>query len=225
MPRKPRTNRPVPLDWRPRSYWDHADPVAAIVVNVKGTVRRRILRKALEGSAPEPPVDPLLPDELSTEDRDAWGRFHPSCMGGEYLPGYLPGEVEIARIVYQSTLGDVVSLRAHRSADAQIHYRVVDDMELGEHTYSFSPQASIQPLSLGEVFQLLWTLQMSLDEGQPCMQATLRWALENADDPASYANFMTVESVFYPGLQELVAQRLSAFLNFLLQKSRNEETE
>lgn len=225
MPRRPRKSPPVTLDWRPASYWDHADPVTAIVANVKGTVRRRILRKALEGSTPEVPVDPLLPDELTTEDREAWGRVHPSFMGGEYLPEYLAGEVEIARIVWDSTMGDVMSFRARRSGGAQIHYRMVDDMGFGEQAYSFSPRTSFQPLSLGEIFELLWTLQNEEDKGVPLFEATLRWALENADEPESYANFQTVMSEFYPGLEELVARRVRACLDDLLRKRKESKEE
>jgi len=61
MPRATRTTPPVTLDWRPASYWDHADPVTAILVNVKGEVRRNLIRIALEGRDPEPRLGPPPP--------------------------------------------------------------------------------------------------------------------------------------------------------------------
>ena len=49
-------------------------------------------------------------------------------MGGEYLPDSEAGEVEIVRFELESTMADVISLRA-RLADGKIHYRLVDEYE------------------------------------------------------------------------------------------------
>ena len=46
-------------------------------------------------------------------------------MGGEYLPDYLPTEVEVARIDLQSIMRDAISIRACRDPKG-IRYRVVD---------------------------------------------------------------------------------------------------
>ena len=53
-------------------------------------------------------------------------------MGGEYLPDYLPEEVEIARVAMESTTADVISIRAFMEADNLIHYRVVDEYEFSQ---------------------------------------------------------------------------------------------
>jgi hypothetical protein len=68
-------------------------------------------------------------------------------MGGEYLPGYLPGEVEIARIWLQSTTSDVISLRACPRPSG-ISYRIEDEYE-GQFTLPITE--SRFPLSLGEL--------------------------------------------------------------------------
>ncbi len=74
-------------------------------------------------------LDPaLLHDVPHDAARQSLGRIHPSFMGGEYLPGYLPGEVEIARICLRSTTSDVISLRA-RPNEAGIAYRIADEYE------------------------------------------------------------------------------------------------
>jgi hypothetical protein len=82
------------LDYRPHTYWGTP---AARFANVKGEQRRQAIQRAItSGQLEEVPAE-LQADVLSPELRDAVGRIHPSLMGGEYLPDYLPGEVEIAR--------------------------------------------------------------------------------------------------------------------------------
>jgi hypothetical protein len=59
--------------------------------------------------------DHLLNESLDDEIRASRGRIHPIFMGGECLPDYGGGEVEIARIELKSTTYDVISLRARPS--------------------------------------------------------------------------------------------------------------
>jgi hypothetical protein len=47
-------------------------------------------------------------------------------LGGQFIPPYLTGEVEIARICLQSTTSDVISLRA-RPLPERIAYRIEDE--------------------------------------------------------------------------------------------------
>ena len=86
------------LQYRPASYWDHADPVAAILSGIKGQNRREMARDFVTGNAPDwlGGIDPdLLEATLDERTRDHLGGTHPSWMGGEYLPDYLPGEVPL----------------------------------------------------------------------------------------------------------------------------------
>ena len=109
--------------FRPKSYWNESDPLEAILRNIKGENRRRMVIDYWNAGHLEKLDATLLNDELDEEDRRGLGRIHPSFMGGEYLPGYLPGEVEIARISLQSTTSDVISLRA-RPTPSGIAYRI-----------------------------------------------------------------------------------------------------
>ena len=81
--------------FRPESYWDVADPLGTILVNVKGTRRRQMIRDYWEAGAIADLEKGLLRDNLTEEDLVGLGKIHPSFMGGEYLPDYAKGEVEI----------------------------------------------------------------------------------------------------------------------------------
>ena len=133
--------------FRPKSYWDDSDPLKAILKNIKGEKRRQMVIDYWNAGHLEKLNATLLQDELGTEDRRSFGRIHPSFMGGEYLPGYLPGEVEIARIWLQSTTSDVISLRACPRPSG-ISYRIEDEYE-GQFTLPITE--SRFPLSLGEL--------------------------------------------------------------------------
>src|SRR5512140_1979700 len=81
------------LDFRP-DYWNPADPVTAIVANIKGAVRRGLVVQALRREPGDPAAATDIPEDLREDaleegDRIMWGRIHPAMMGGEYLPPYL----------------------------------------------------------------------------------------------------------------------------------------
>ncbi len=222
MPRKSRSIRPQSLAWRPTSYWDLTNPISAIVVNVKGAVRRRALRNALQGGAPDALVDELMRDELPNDERRAWSRIHPSFMGGEYLASYLPGEVEIARIQLKTMLSDVISIRARRAG--RIHYRVVDEYP-EYHTLALSPRTSTRPLSLGAMVRMLWSIRESEGEGPGFIAYSLNSGIEAGDDRQTVAEFMTVESEIYPELGGLIAQGIERYLNVKYPVESEEEDE
>ena len=98
--------------FRPKSYWSESDPLEAILRNIKGENRRQMVIDFWNAGHLEKLDAILLQNELGEAERQGLGRIHPSFMGGEYLPAYLPGEVEIARVCLQSTTSDVISLRA-----------------------------------------------------------------------------------------------------------------
>src|SRR6476620_2590520 len=117
MQRRGGRNMRLNLNFRPQSYWDHPDPVSAIPSNIKGQNRRQMIAAVITGRAPahvgEIPSG-FLEARLDDSTRAELGVTHPSWMGGEYPPDYLPGEVEIARIVLDSVSQDVISFRARR---------------------------------------------------------------------------------------------------------------
>jgi hypothetical protein len=143
--------------FRPDSYWDPADPVTAIVANITGELRRNAVRAALEGdpvmAASIDGDEEALADHLSEERRTVQGAVHPWAMGGEYLPPYLPGEVEIARISMMSVTMDVIALRARRHR-GRIHYRVVDEYE-GMGVSSWGQKTSARPLTFRQLVRLI----------------------------------------------------------------------
>ncbi len=141
----------IDYDFRPESYWDVFDPLGAILVNVKGTRRRQMIRDYWEGEAIGELAKGLLRDCLTEEDRAGLGKIHPSFMSGEYLPDYANGEVEIARIELDSMTADVISIRAKKDGE-RMAYSIVDEYET---EFNVSPKNSEKPLTLVELIGLI----------------------------------------------------------------------
>ena len=199
------------LEFRPGSYWDPADPVTAIVANIVGHVRRQCVRDALQGD-PEMRAalagdDEVMRDFLSEERRDGVGRWHPSLMGGEYLPPYLPGEIEIARIALESVTLDVIAVRARRG-EGKIHYRVVDEYET---EFRCAPDCSDRPLSLGELTGLIDSIGQD-EDGVCYLERILESNLFAGGSAERLRGFIEVSSLFYPDLQEHYARWLDQWV-------------
>ena len=150
----------IDLQFRPQDYWDCADPLTAILGNIKGENRRQMARDFITGSAAEllGEIDSdLLADTVDDGIRRELGSLHPSWMGGEYLPDYLPGEVEIARIVLASVTQDIISVRSRRRlGGTRILYRIVDEyQDEPENRFTCNPKSSVGPLSLYELIGLI----------------------------------------------------------------------
>jgi hypothetical protein len=188
------------LAFRPASYWAHDDPVSAIRSGIKGQNRRRMVTDSVGGG-----IDPdLLGDALDEGTRERLGGLHPSWMGGEYLPGYLPGEVEIARIVLASVMQDVISFRARRrrpGGGLRILYRVVDEyLEPGDLPWTCRPASSRLPLTLGHMIRLIdGARRPAWEYGEGGLTDAIRDSQEGGDSE-DIASFVSVESDFYPGL-------------------------
>ena len=183
--------------FRPKSYWADVDLLAAILRNVAGENRRRMIRDYwAAGKLDE--LDPaLLAEEVDEDTRQLLGQIHPSFMGGEYLPGYRPGEVEIARISLQSTTGDVFSLRA-RPLSKRIGYRVVDEYQ---SKYSLPIKTSKKPLTLAEVIRQLDEGTGEGVEGDGGLSLGPNIGNAGDGDFEGLRHFTTISSPFYPGLE------------------------
>lgn len=204
-----RTSAKIDLDFRPHSYWDHADPASAILQNIKGQVRRDMARSVLEGTAPES-IGALKPeifeDEIDEGTRTFLGSCHPAMMGGEYLPGYGAGEVEIARIALESTTGDVISFRARRNRPgALLRYSVVDEYET---EYTTTRRTSRRPLSLRQLIELIDGVGGGFDDGEDGLSFVEALIVYGAEGDVSFAS---VQSELYPQLQEYYRKRLAAW--------------
>ena len=87
----------VDLSFRPSSRLFPLTAEKLLLSRVKGTQRRESLKAAIEQDALNE-LDPFFTQtSLSAEDRRARAAIHPSFVGGEYLPDYLEGELEVAR--------------------------------------------------------------------------------------------------------------------------------
>jgi hypothetical protein len=205
------------LKFRPASYWDHAGPLSAILSGIKGQNRREMARDFVTGHAPDwlGGIDPaLLEEDLDAATRDALGAAHPSWMGGEYLPGRLPGEVEIARIVLASVTQDVISFRARRRGGrGRIRYRVVDEYhEPGRPGWTCCPASSARPLTRGQMIALIdGARNPDFDLGTGPLTDQFR-DFQESDEVEDTARFVTVESDFYPGLSEYFELRAKEWL-------------
>jgi hypothetical protein len=187
------------FDFRP-DYWAPDNPVAIIVGNIVGELRRRVIELSLRmgessslGLGPED-----LDDFLSEERRMRLGSLHPCLTGGENLPPYLPGEVEIGRFVLNTPTLDVISIRARKEGD-ELDYRVVD--EKGGENFSFPPTTSERPLSFGEVVGLVDSIQVQGDWiAETFVEQVLEYNIEGGVGADSLPEFLKAESHHYPQL-------------------------
>jgi hypothetical protein len=148
------------------------------------------------------------------------------AVAAGYLPDLEPGEVEIARIEMLSTLSDVISLRAQRDADGRIHHRFCDEYPEDEKVYEFSPVVSDEPLSFGEVADLLDNARCSdAYEDEPrVIWGILQMNRDNGlDDQEQLEGFVRVVSPFYPQLTEYFRWRTRQWLAQGVRAARAEE--
>ena len=209
--KKPATAYGVDLDFRPTGYGDTVDPVAAIVQNITGQNRRTMVRRSMTDAAPggaREVDEEVMADVLDTIGREMIGRLHPSFLGGEYLPGYASGEVEVARVVLASVTQDVFSLRVRRQG-RRYRYRFVGEYET---TYTVRPASSAKPLSLREVVRCIDRVEASDEStgGWPFPEQLAYPTLENGSLDAALA-FVQVESEVYPELGRYYAERMRAW--------------
>ena len=185
------------IDFRPKSYWGELDN---ILNNIKGQWRREQIKNSLLNNEFIP--NEILQDEVSDKVRDLIGRFHPSYMGGEYLPNYKPFEVEIARVVFRSVTQDVMSIRA-KLGKSRIYYRIVDEYE--DMSWISTRKSSYKPLTFLQLIKLLLTTfvegedyphKMMVDGSFFC---NYLWEWEGIEENGG---FMRVESKFYPELNK-----------------------
>jgi hypothetical protein len=179
--------------FRPDSYWEDHDPLGAILRNVKGTQRRQMIRDRWNAGTIEDLSPTLLADETDPALLRLLECLHPSFMGGESLPQFLPTEVEIARIDLDSVTSDVISIRARQKpGESTIYYRIVDEYRT---RFYCEPDSSDEPLTHGELVSLI----------EEAGELGLRFNAENLPyhpDLESLRCFTTVSSAFYPNLYD-----------------------
>jgi hypothetical protein len=201
--------------FRPKTYWPETPTEATVLGQVKGAVRRRAAARALEQGGEPPPdgaVEFMLRPALTEEEREMWGRMHPSHMGGEYLPAMLPGEVEVANIALRSVTRDVIQVRA-RPLEGGIAFRVVDEYEAEGSEYAIEPERAEGPLPMGELVDLIDTADPGEQScGLGLVEPPLFANLEGCD-PDDLVGLVTVSSAFYPQLGAYYEARANAVLD------------
>ena len=206
------------LDYRPATYFWAQDLKVQLPSDISGAERRRLYKLALE-AGDDTSLFLQDPDfsagQLDRNLRGAWGAIHPSHLGGEYLPRRRSEEVEIARIVIDSTTRDVISVSARRGKN-RIYYRVVDEYD-GDTLGPKSTRTSKQPLTLGELVDFFlggWDL---LD--------CLHWNFEGDGFPrrAVHRFLLEIESDFYVDFDDEVRCRVDDWLETKAQSETEEE--
>lgn len=191
--------RPIPsssLAFRPKDYFGRYDLQHDLMTHVKGSFRRRHLRAALDAGDIHAVPEPILRQSLSRGLRMAVGAYHPSFMGGEYLPDLEDGELEIARIAIQSTTGDVVCLYA-RPLGRRIAYRMAD--EYGGDTLSGDTSlVTLKPLTFGRMVRFFLGAWNLMD----CLEANFD------DDIDGMHDFFEGESEYYPSFDFELRKRV-----------------
>ena len=207
----------IETDFRPSTYFWAQENGIQLSSDIAGAERRRLYKLALERGGTSlflqdedfssPHLDPAL--------RQAWGSFHPSHLGGEFLPRRRNQEVEIARIVIDSTTRDVTCVYARRGKN-RIYYSVVD--EYGGDTLSGSgKRSSVQPLTLTQLvdfFLSSWDLILCLD-----------WNFQDeGHNPRKVHRFvLSAESDFYPEFEDEVRRRIDCWLETVADKREHAE--
>ena len=138
----------IDLAYRPETYFWAYDNNITLSSDIKGSRRKALYERAILSGDTGYANDLIAEPKLTSEERRLQGGFHPSWMGGEYLPDREIQEIEIARITIASTTQDVTCVYAKRGA-TRIYYRVVDEYE--GMTLDESTRSSIQPLTLNEL--------------------------------------------------------------------------
>lgn len=215
------------FSFRPETYWPDLPSEEEVLSRIKGTARRDIARRALAGEELERLGDQelyrdamefVLQDELSEEERERWGRNDPAMMGGEYLPGAEPEEVEIVRVELASATADVIEVRA-RSLEGRIHYQAVDEYWDEGERYLVTPEWSERPLTFGELIDLIDTAcrgsEGYFDPSPFTVGLVDQWRelpSQGGGDPASLLGFVRVSSAFYPELGAYYEERANAWV-------------
>ena len=202
----------------PKSYWADTEVLQALLRNVKGAERRKMIKAYYEAGNFQELEDSFSKASLSDEERFRLASIHPMFMGGEYLPDYARDETEIARIELKSVTADVISIRA-RLEDDTIHYSVVDEYE---GKFTLETEFGFEPFSLAELVRFIDGTQ--LDEGWGGgLALTFNNASADAQDREELLDFTTVSSDIYTELEQHYDQVFAEWANVEEEEEVEEE--
>ena len=191
--------RGIKYSFRPKSYWGEDNVLQALLRDVKGAERRKMIKAYYEEGNFQELEEAFTKASLSDEELFRLASIHPMFMGGEYLPDCNSNETEIARVTLRSTMQDVISIRA-KGEDGELHYSVAD--EYYDHEFSLWTDSSLKPFTLKELIEFLDNSSQGL--GYPG-GLSLSYNNSNADsglDRESLEDFTTISSEIYPQLEK-----------------------
>jgi len=186
----------IDTSYRPETYFGPISMAKHLRTRVKGQVRRDLAKSLAGEGLIDVLPDLLVEEDLREEDLAEWGKVHPWCLGGEFLPRFERIETEIARVVLMSTTFDVTSVYA-RQRKNRIAYRIVDEYG-GETLTAKTRRTSTRPLTLKELVDFLL-------RGWPFL-AVLRMNYDQ--DTEKMLGFFRGESAFYPDFHEALVERV-----------------
>lgn len=187
----------IDLGFRPSERLFPMTAEKLLLSRVKGTWRREILTMAVaEDYLNE--VDPFFTrTSLDDEDRRARAAVHPTFMGGEYLPDFEEGEIEVARIDLRSITADAISIRLRRLPTG-FTYRVVDEYD-GECLAEPSSVTVDQPFTLHEFGKFVCRVSCLVDIVE----------MNEFADASSAKTFIKASSTVYPEFGKFINKTIS----------------
>ena len=191
----------IDTSYQPGSYWPESLTPEQLLSRIRGKTRQEIARRIYEDQGFRGLNEFFVKEELTEEERAAWGGVGPWCLGGEYLPPLYDNEVEIARISMASTTSDQISVRA-RQLDGAIHYRIVGEYEEEESMrYELPFKHSEQPLTLAELIDFI-DGACHPEPAYPGGIFTSTWEAMNDMGYSGWEiiSFLSLSSPFYPRL-------------------------
>ena len=191
----------VDLSFRPSSRLFPLTAEKLLLSRVKGTQRRESLTAAIEQDRLSDLNPFFTQTSLSAEDRRSRAAIHPSFMGGEYLPDFEEGELEVARLSLRSVTADVISIRLRRTEDGFV-YRIVDEyMDQYPNGLLGEPTTIVvdQPLTMKDFGAFV--VQVSRMD---------HWCdPESFDTEEEAQDFVVATSEFYPEFGAYIAEAIS----------------
>ena len=187
------------LDYRPPFYFGPQDLKDYYNSRILGQIRRNIVSETIDKSNVSAS---FRENSLDQNLRNALGQIHPSMMGGEYLPQHLINEIELCRVVLNSTTMDVTSLRVRKQKRRYV-YRIVDEYS---NKFTLTKKTSTKPLSMREVTQILDTSREVLyDTGEEMeyvglIKPVIEYMKQDGCGKEESIEYVIVESTFYPEL-------------------------
>jgi len=189
----------INLDFRPTTYFIPHALDEYLITRVKGDVLRQKLIALVGSGEYQSSEDIFNVIAHAPEFQSDLEKLAPHFMGGNYLANLEQGEVEIARLVINSTTRDVNCVYA-KMGSGKICLRVVDEYG-GETLNEPSELTTEEPLSLGELTDFF----LNACELEGTLEANFGNDLESSLD------FFAASSEFYPDLDELIREIVEQF--------------